>query len=383
MKSPTLGRNLGAAGLIALIATGCGDGGTSPSLADPAATVAAFEQFDTAFANPAFESFRSVSAFLNFAGAGSSSQVAALLRATAPDLAELGGGTFHPGPRRVDAVKALAPALSRTEPAGPIIPDAAYGTTWEWDVANDTYVQTLREGAPSTGVRVILYTIDPLTGLPAEPLVEVGTLDLIDESIPNTLQLHVIVQGLGGTPTYVDYTASASASQTTGSFSVTSGGYVSNGGNGSALRRLDFGVTLSGTQTATGFTIGVDIFYDLNDPSIVIDLEYTLSFNQNANTLTEDIFFSFQRPGETVLIRGTVVTGQSSYTVDLEVLVNGGRFATITGNQAAIQVLDAAGNPLSDAEAAALQRLFEGVVEVLDSAIDLLALALNLLGVGF
>ncbi len=383
MTFPPLGRRLGAAGLMVSLAAGCSDSGTAPNLSDPAATVAAFESFDDAFASPAFQSFRGVSTFLTFAGASSGTSVATLLRATAPDLAEMSSGTFRPGPRRVAAIKALAPALHRTEPAGPIIPDNIYGTTWEWDINSQSYIQTAREGAPANGVRVILYTINPLTQEPADPLVEVGTLDLMDESVGNTLQLHVLVLGLGGAPTYLDYTASASANQAQGTFAVSSGGHVTNGGSGAALRRLDFGVTLSGNQTATGFTIGVDISYDLNEPNIAIDLVYSETYNQNTSTITDDIFFSFQRLGETIIIDGTEVSTATSFTIDLDVRVNGGLFATITGNQQSVLVLDGAGNPLNEEQTAALRRLFLGVTEIVDSALELITLALNLLGIGF
>lgn len=383
MTVRSFSRGLVAAGLVAAVAVGCGgDGGTAPKLQDPAATLAAFEAYDSALATPVYESFTKASLYLTFAGAASTSPVAALLRATGPDLAELTTGRFQPTARRVDAVKALAPAFSQAGPQGPIIPDQLYGTTFEWNIINQQYFATSRPGAPANGVRAILYAINPLTQLPSDPLTEVGTLDLLDESFGNTLQLHVIVRGLGGTPTYLDYTASASAGTTGTNFSVSSSGFVSNGASGSALRRLDFSVVLSGSQTATGATVGIDISYDINIPSIAIDLQYDITINQNTETVTEDLFFSFQRPGETVVIDGTITATPSSFTVNLEVRINGGRFAIIRNVGQGIEVVDGSGNPLSQEQAAVLERLFFGVTEVLDDAIELLGLALGLLGAG-
>src|SRR5437867_6126350 len=109
-----------------------------------------------------------------------------------------------------------------------LFPVGVAGKTYEWDFGTLAYADKGRTGAPSTGVRFILYAIDPLTGYPANPLVEVGYLDLIDETGSGSPKLHVIVAGVGGTPVYVNYTVTIS-SQSFTSAKITTAGYITNG----------------------------------------------------------------------------------------------------------------------------------------------------------
>ena len=55
-------------------------------------------------------------------------------------------------------------------------------------------------------MRFILYAVNPLTGTVSFPLTPVGLVDLLDESSGTSAQLHIIVAGNSGTPTYVNYT---------------------------------------------------------------------------------------------------------------------------------------------------------------------------------
>src|SRR4026208_1737986 len=88
-----------------------------------------------------------------------------------------------------------------------IFPPETDGLTFEWDTTGiGSYQPTARTGAPATGVRFILYAVNGLTGLPTEPLTEVGYVDLADESTASVAKLHVTVAGVSGTPVYINYT---------------------------------------------------------------------------------------------------------------------------------------------------------------------------------
>jgi hypothetical protein len=65
--------------------------------------------------------------------------------------------------------------------AEPVFPPELLGMTFEWSFGEGHYVPTERAGAPTNGIRFILYAIDPLSRVPIDPLVETGHLDLTDE----------------------------------------------------------------------------------------------------------------------------------------------------------------------------------------------------------
>jgi hypothetical protein len=170
-------------------------------------------------------------------------------------------------------------------------------------------------------------------------------------------------------------TRSATSTTTGGTHAA---GFVSNGQSGSALRRLDFNVAMTASATQTGATISFDISFDLNEPDVAIDV--ALDFALTETSLTQDILFTFQRPGEAIVIDGTIGTSDVNGTVfDLDVRVNGGLFARISGAGAGVTIVDENGDPLTEDEVHLLQDLFAGVSSILEVAIGLLQPALYLL----
>jgi hypothetical protein len=316
-----------------------------------------------------------VSSFLSSSSAASAQVMGRVLQLTAPAPTLLRGRTAE-NEQRLEELRGLLPSLSLAGTQGPIIPDAITGTTYEWNVDSAGYVATARAGAPANGIRFIVYGIDPLTGDPLVPLVETGHVDLLDESTATSGRLHILVQGVGGTPTFLDYTATGTPSATGGTISAA--GFVSNGQAGSALRRLDVDVTLTLSQTFSVFTAGLVAALDVNQPDVSIDISWDYELGQTGRT--EDVRFSFQRPGEVIIIEGVYTNSQAGSTYDFEVRVNGGLFATITGSGGGVQILDENGDPLTQAELACLQALFAGWQEVVDLALEILAPALALFG---
>jgi hypothetical protein len=81
------------------------------------------------------------------------------------------------------------------------------GRTFEWDVADGRYERTARPGAPEDGVRFILYGLDATARLPAEPLVEVGTLTITSGGTVNAPTATVTLRDRAGTTVFA-YAAS-------------------------------------------------------------------------------------------------------------------------------------------------------------------------------
>ena len=350
---------------LVVLSAACEDQGPG-SLSDPAAVSAELEAMDSAFGAAAVQSYSEVSALIAPTAGGALRRAAIVVEGSTPTLKT--EPAYLRGAKRADAWRQLVPQVSEMSVL-PIIPDPILGTTFEWDVSTDAYVATSRTGAPANGVRFILYGINPLTQTPIEPLVEVGLVDLMDESTTGTLRLHLRVQGVGGTPTYLDYTAAIVAGST--SFTATVNGSLSNGLAGAALKTLTFNVAFQVTQTA----VTENASYDLNNPSVSVDVFLRLTAGQSAINLSVD--FRFARPGELVRLRATVtLTALGDELVvsgTVTVTVNNGVYARATATGTADPVwLRHDGSQLNAEELGALQRLFNAVGRFFDFTTDLL-----------
>ncbi|MGH7700436.1 MAG: hypothetical protein ACREMJ_07990, partial [Gemmatimonadales bacterium] len=287
----------------------------------------------------------------------------ALLRATRPE-----GLLERDQPRAAvaaEGLRALIPSLSGPQ-AGPIIPNELYTKVYVWDEAAGHYVEDPGQTGPATGVRFVLYAIDPFTEQPASPLNPVGYADLLDESAGNTLQLHLLVKNTAGTVTYVDYTAAVTPG--TGSFGATVSGYLANGQAGAA-RRLDFDIAFSASETQTGADISADATFDLANSSVSFEIHDDAHFAGNTWTFTRD--FRFHRPGEVVTVQGEIViteTAPETFTINgqIDVRINGGLFVRITITNGEVTV----NRELSEQEQLVMLHLLEALDDVWDSIED-------------
>src|SRR5438034_1145114 len=141
-------------------------------------------------------------------------------------------------------------------------------------------------------------------GLPATPLHEIGYADFKDESTPTLTRLHIVVVANG--TTYVDYTLD------TAPFNLTMVGFVRDGS-----RRLDFGVTLSGTTSV----ISEEMTFDINAENAHVRLTATIeSLSETSYRSTLDYRFQFGADVATVsgIVNqdGSVVTGGFTLTLN-------------------------------------------------------------------
>jgi len=368
----TYGRwtTLGGVG-IALLALACTDTDISSApraaaLSHPATTAAQLQAIDGVVKTPALQSLTAMSANLPAVAPAGLAPAAALVGATTPGYARAA--------RRGEALRqALPPLGNGAMPA--LFKPSVLGKTFVWDETARRYVQSDRAGAPTTGVRLILYAIDPLTQRPSSPPVEIGYADLIDNSSGGTTTLEVIIVGTTepSPETYGDYTISGTFGGS--SAKGTAAGYVTDGAT-----RVDFTMSLDASSTKTTF----NSVFDVGPQGVHITFDATM-VPRSPSTLTVAVDFHMSSRSETVTASGplTVTSSGSGDTVSgtLGVQVNGRDFATITlaGSQATFQ--GAGGQPLSPEDLQALKQLYEvpqDVLAALENAVTPVEVAFHL-----
>jgi hypothetical protein len=222
------------------------------------------------------------------------------------------------------------------------VPAEVAGKTFVYDPGTGSYGPSALTGAPSNGVRFILYAVDPVSYAPVEPLAETGYVDLIDLSAGATQAARVIV--VSGGVTYVDYTISASSTASSGRVSVI--GTVTDG----VTQAI---VNLASTIT---YTAGLTLTYSLDVPQRDVSIDLTVSAsNISEPSGTIAINLSMRGPNGTVSMIGQFT--ETSGT--LNVRINGGAFATVTTDGLTTTITRNDGAPLADDEMLALQGVFE------------------------
>src|SRR5262245_21762646 len=252
------------AAVTAVLAAACSDSTGPGHFTNPTNTDAALASVDSAFASPAAVSFGAMGQFITPTGLAAAG---AAVNATAPRLPRAGQNGPAFAADRVGDLRALA-SLSPAAPQGPIIPDTLYGSVFTWDSAAGHYVRT-PTGGPTNGVRFILYAVNPITHEIAYPLNPVGYVDLLDESTPTSLKLHIQVKGNGGTPTYIDYLVTVTPGA--GHVTATVSGSISNGQAGDANKTLTYDVSATLTTSSADVTGS----FALNNPAVTIQLHLT------------------------------------------------------------------------------------------------------------
>jgi len=274
----------------------------------------------------------------------------------------LGDDMAVAAPPAVASQTARDPGLASLERAtlssaamAPIFPADALGKTFICQY-NDTtkkckyVIDPNRTGAPATGVRFILYAVDPLLRRVLIPLQEIGYVDITDKSTP--AQATVGIKAVVNNATVLEYDASSVVTTTSVSFAAV--GYLMDGAQkinfdlsqGLARDSLgaDYKITVEGKNQSLRFAFkGVK---RAGENGIKVDAgELTLTINDAGHT-TE-----LKATASNNVIEGTV-------TYDGEVVIK------ISGAANSPTFTDKDGNPLSEAELAHLRKIFEFVESV-------------------
>jgi len=269
-----------------------------------------------------------------------------LLRAGMPDADGLrGGGRFAP---RVAADPGLLADLRAPGAVHALFPSDVLGKTLVWDTLTNTYVVGAATGAPTNGVRIILYVADPSTGLPFVPLQPIGNLDLTDESTAQANKLGVLLR-LGGA-TIADYDITVQTA--TSSATVRAVGFVRTT-DGSYQADFDF-------LTVVTFST-VHLTYQLSGSdgtAIYLDV--------NAGQASAAIVFRVSRARNTIEIAGT----DDGQTVSGTVKFNGTTVGTISGPSSDPVITGAGGRELSAEQVTALGAIFQTAAQILGGIAD-------------
>ena len=257
-------RSLVAAAL-ALAATACSkDNG--PSEFDPQGTSADMAAAQGAFVSGPTASFTAVG-----------TQISALLGGSPLVASSAALALTKPSQISARYARQMAALVPGGRPAiqasSAAVPASYLGVTFVWDENTHGYVESDLAGAPATGVRFLLYAVDPVQLQVVEPAVEVGYVDISDQSTSSSTGFRVKV--VEANVTYLDYTVAASGSISGGL--VTVSGFAS---NGSTLANFTLKNTIS--ENAGGLVLSLD--YDLNVPSRGVSLNWTATFANISDT---------------------------------------------------------------------------------------------------
>jgi len=359
---------------LAVLTAACGKDPIAPkSPADPQATAAELAAIGPIFSAAPLQSLSSVSGSISPTGSAPV-PVLALAAATNP----LHHSTrLEPYARRIDAARIFS-RLLRTQTSASasaaLFPPEFVGKTFEWNFTTLLYDTTARAGAPSNGVRFILYAIDELTDQPAGPApgTEVGYLDLKDEGNASQPKVHVIVAGVGGAPVYVDYTVTLS-NQT----KISTAGYITNGANSADSLRFSGAITVSGSTSSISVT--EDVSFDVNSHEMHVRNWQRVTLTQSGQDLHVGLrlSFRFEHAGEVVTLDGSLdADNAGSVSGTFTAKVDGGLYATcsVVGTENSYTLscqgadedgLDADDNAALDAlgdAAANVTSMFEGIL---------------------
>jgi hypothetical protein len=333
-------RPLAVVALIGLM-TGCGgNDSTAPDAPfDPSGTTSDIAAVGSAYESDAMSGFQSAMPAISTT-LGESSAAVALRAAPSKIMAESKSGA-----------REYASVLARlyTQPTAGMRPvggraailEEHLGKTFVRNPETLEYEVSDRTGAPSNGVRFIVYTVNPISGQPVTPLQEVGYADV--EVTQTSTAASIRIELVSGDVTYLDYTVAATASQTSATVNVS--GFVSNGDD---RVNFDLDVHVNSENIIT-------FDYSLSVPTrgnFRMDLEET--WNMNTTTVTSSL--ELRGPHGTVTINGTWADNGGTYNV----AVNGDPFATITVTQGSEPVITGAdGQALTEEELQTLQDIYQ------------------------
>jgi len=204
--------------------------------------------------------------------------------------------------------------------AAPLFPSSLLGKTFVWMPGLGQYgVDSTLVGAPANGVRFIVYAVDPITSKPVVPLVEVGFLDLTDQSSPASTRLgvHAETGGVVRVDYFID--ASFATSGTDVTITLVGTGFVSDG-----QQQLDFDLNQTVTVTQGLSTIAIDVSDDvgIGAQAITVSLGLSGTFDmagasqsQDPTPIAVDVTLRITSGGEQIDVVATLTDSTVSGTV--------------------------------------------------------------------
>lgn len=291
----------------------------------------------SSFDNASFQSMAQLSFhFPNYAGV-------AAAQASIPMLPRLAGPNLVGAAQRRLAAARLYASM-RANPLA-LFPANVLGKTLEWDATNHVYVIGTLTGAPASGIRILLYTVNQTTGEPVSTQ-QLGYLELTDESTPQADQLGVLITL--GTTVVADY--AITYIETTSSVTIGALGLIRNA-TGSEQVNFDF-----------------DQAFNLQP--LTLDVSANLTGNHGGaitvtvlSTATSSTLTTLVRQGDNSLELAVTASG-SAGDITGTVKFNDFRVATISGTVDAPVFTAVSGRTLTADEVAALGAIFLEAISV-------------------
>lgn len=240
------------------------------------------------------------------------------------------------GASAVDAGTALIPVMRAS----------VLGKTFVFDPGAKKYVvDAARTGAPSSGVRFILYEVDPNEN--PVPGQEIGHADLTDERRSSTSTAGIRLEVVLGGVTQLTYSFDLSGSVERAEFAVF--GYVKDGSD-----RLDFSIKTSQQLFARGGAAMLEakLYVAQEDFEVTAKLAGTAG-EENADGSVD---LTIRSKLDEIIVDAETVEG----VLDATFTVNGQLLATANGDPKAPVVRGAGGRALSDEEV----QVLHGIVEM-------------------
>ena len=208
-------------------------------------------------------------------------------------------------------------------------------------------------------MRFLLYAVDPVTLRPVEPVVEVGYVDIVDQSTATAVDFRVKV--VEGSVVYLDYRVSATAGTSSGIITIS--GFASNG-----TTQANFSLRNTLTQNTSGVMLLLD--YNLTVPSRGLSLDWTATFADiSATEVAVTLDLAISGPNGDVRIVGTYGASSGTFTVK----VNGDTFATVALEGSTPVITGAGGQPLTPEEEESLHTILDYYDQSLRAFTELLA----------
>ena len=330
-------RSLAVLALIGLM-TGCGgNDSTAPDAPfDPAGTSSDIDAIEASYESDAMYGFQSALPAITTTLGQSAAAVA--LRAAPSKIMATGKSGAREYASTLARLYTVPTAGMRPVGSRAAILEEHLGVTFVRHPETLVYEASDRTGAPSNGVRFIVYTVNPISGQPVAPLQEVGYADV--EVTQSTSSASIRIELVSGNVTYLDYTVGATVSQTAATINVL--GFVSNGED-----RVNFDLDIH-VNSDNIFTFD----YALSVPTRG---NFRMDFEESWTETTVTSSLELRGPHGTVTIEGSQTEAGGSYAV----VVNGEAFATVTVPDVGEPVITGAdGEPLTQEELNALQEIF-------------------------
>ena len=325
-------RVVGALMLTAFALSACADTTALPTTLEPVEMQADIAAQQAAFDTPATNSFTEMGYEIDFALASIGGVTVAM------PMQMLRDGARPTVLQQRDRIVAL---LSDETTTASAIPLSALGKTFVWNATTEAYEVSARTGAPSNGVRFVLYEYDYENFSFAEPLVEIGYAQLTRSGNSATASV------FNGSTKVVEYTVTIGGTANFPTVSLT--GFAGTGAN---LTNFNLALGVSATTGNITSTWRTDM------PARGLTTRVTMAIGETSMTFSAVMRSGVRKVEMTGTFSGFLENGDFG-TSTLNVKVGDKLFARIVISRDGVSITNPDGGPLSAEDEVTLERIFD------------------------